>query len=286
MEERNQYLYNYISPARTSRETSLFLAKGRISRKSYSLRFLFSASIFAAIVLIYSDLQNGISPDVLFSGKSDLPDLFLTLSFLLFMIFLSIQRIKRMHDIDKSGWFSLLPLLVLRKGTIGNNNYGLDPLLRPPVFYDQIKDPSEVEAVLNARRMRHKSNLFLYFGIVLFLLILSVTSHIIKEINIKPAVISADSIPGLYTVRQYSNNSQGAVMYAEIKKRNRNEFEVKVMSNIGKDEYSFMRNDDGTLFSIRLGHGDAAYSSVAALGNIVLKFSKNNGLKWEFSKSR
>ena len=39
--------------------------------------------------------------------------------------------VRRMHDIGKSGWFSLIPIyniiLALREGEKGTNQYGLDP---------------------------------------------------------------------------------------------------------------------------------------------------------------
>jgi len=42
-----------------------------------------------------------------------------------------IQAAKRMHDVNKSGWFQLIPvyswILLLTPGTIGPNKYGLDP---------------------------------------------------------------------------------------------------------------------------------------------------------------
>lgn len=40
--------------------------------------------------------------------------------------------IRRMHDVDKSAWYALIPLygwilLPLREGSSGNNNYGVSP---------------------------------------------------------------------------------------------------------------------------------------------------------------
>ena len=39
--------------------------------------------------------------------------------------------IRRMHDVDKSGWFALIPIynfiLAITEGTQGANQYGLDP---------------------------------------------------------------------------------------------------------------------------------------------------------------
>ena len=50
---------------------------------------------------------------------------------LLLGIILIIQGVKRMHDVDKSGWYLLIPfynlVLSLTDGTIGQNRYGEDP---------------------------------------------------------------------------------------------------------------------------------------------------------------
>jgi len=52
-------------------------------------------------------------------------------------ILLIIQGVKRMHDVDKSGWYILIPLynliLLLTDGTIGSNRFGEDPKGRIPV---------------------------------------------------------------------------------------------------------------------------------------------------------
>jgi uncharacterized membrane protein YhaH (DUF805 family) len=48
-----------------------------------------------------------------------------------FVAYLVIQSVKRMHDVDRSGWFLLIPLynlvLALTPGTVGNNRFGFDP---------------------------------------------------------------------------------------------------------------------------------------------------------------
>ena len=52
-----------------------------------------------------------------------------------FFFFFFSQAAKRSHDMDKSGWFTLIPLynpffLLFREGTIGANKYGKDPKYR------------------------------------------------------------------------------------------------------------------------------------------------------------
>lgn len=50
---------------------------------------------------------------------------------LLFGVFLIIQGVKRMHDVDKNGWHLFIPfynlVLSLMDGTSGQNRYGEDP---------------------------------------------------------------------------------------------------------------------------------------------------------------
>ena len=50
---------------------------------------------------------------------------------LLLSIFIFIQGVKRMHDVNKSGWYLFIPIynliLALTKGIKGENKYGSDP---------------------------------------------------------------------------------------------------------------------------------------------------------------
>jgi uncharacterized membrane protein YhaH (DUF805 family) len=53
---------------------------------------------------------------------------------LIFLIFIIIQGVKRMHDVDKSGWYLFIPIynviLAFTEGTKGVNKYGADPKMR------------------------------------------------------------------------------------------------------------------------------------------------------------
>ena len=54
------------------------------------------------------------------------------------------QGTKRCHDIDKSGWWQLIPFyifwLVFKKGNIGMNQYGQDPKVAPYEEVDEAYD--------------------------------------------------------------------------------------------------------------------------------------------------
>jgi uncharacterized membrane protein YhaH (DUF805 family) len=55
--------------------------------------------------------------------------------------------IRRMHDVDKSGWFCLIPIynliLCFTPGTEGPNKYGSDP--KRPEFDEFLKDADPVQ---------------------------------------------------------------------------------------------------------------------------------------------
>jgi uncharacterized membrane protein YhaH (DUF805 family) len=62
------------------------------------------------------------------------------LTVLIAIIFI-IQSVKRMHDINKNGWYTLAPgyniVLWLREGTKGQNDFGIDPQPRKiEKYYD------------------------------------------------------------------------------------------------------------------------------------------------------
>lgn len=98
-------------------EKGLLLLDGRISRSTFWSRWL-SGVVINVVGIVVSKLHESLlilSP--LFS--------------FLVTIFIIIQGIKRMHDINKSGWYVLIPIynliVYLRDGTEGINTYGDDP---------------------------------------------------------------------------------------------------------------------------------------------------------------
>jgi len=117
-----------------------FSYEGRLNRKPYFLRYLgviilsFIVGMIWGIALNVSDLLT-----ILFT----LPIIVFWLAGVVFMLF---QSIKRLHDLNKSGWYLLIRLasfipfigffivlafdlyLFLVKGTEGPNQFGPDPL--------------------------------------------------------------------------------------------------------------------------------------------------------------
>ncbi len=100
-------------------EESFFSAKGRIRRTTFWVRWLiiFVINLTLRFIQIASD-----EPSV---------SIFTGIISLILSIFMIIQVVKRMHDINKSGWYGIIPIyniiLAFTAGTIGPNDYGDDP---------------------------------------------------------------------------------------------------------------------------------------------------------------
>lgn len=100
-------------------EESMMSSKGRIRRSTFWTRWLIIFIVNLGLRMAMSTTRDQ-SAMILF--------LLLALALSIFMI---IQTIKRMHDVGKSGWYSIVPIynlvLALTDGTKGINEYGPDP---------------------------------------------------------------------------------------------------------------------------------------------------------------
>jgi len=94
---------------------------GRASRAEYWYFVLFNVIISIAISIIESIL--GLS-----KNGSGFLSWFYSLAILIPTLAVAIRR---MHDVNKSGWFILIPIynliLAITEGTKGSNGYGNDP---------------------------------------------------------------------------------------------------------------------------------------------------------------
>lgn len=153
MDKKNN-LYNYKTPKSKNEEVHFFLTKGRITLSAFLLRFLFATTVVSTFFAVYYNyalpkkveklVRNNFGElvirDTTFKTSFDV---FENLTFyiipLLMSIFILIQAVKRMHDVNKSGLYLLLPLsniiLLLTKGTPYDNDYGLDPRPQKQVEY-------------------------------------------------------------------------------------------------------------------------------------------------------
>ena len=137
----NNNIYNYKTPKSGNEETGFFNIKGRINRKSFILRCLFSFGLFVIFTLGY---YNGFFTE--YESRSFI--FFETIYFYILPLFISIfnliQGAKRMHDVNKSGWYFFIPLyniyLTFSPGTRGNNDYGIDPSpIKNIQYFDEIE---------------------------------------------------------------------------------------------------------------------------------------------------
>jgi len=116
-----------ITHLETRAHPFIFSFSGRYNRAKYILATLF-VTVILFLVLIVSVSS---SP----SSYKEIEGPFLLISFVIF----SPITVKRLHDLDKSGWYYLFFIvpglniifglfILFKKGTQGPNKYGLDPL--------------------------------------------------------------------------------------------------------------------------------------------------------------
>jgi uncharacterized membrane protein YhaH (DUF805 family) len=108
--------------------TLLFSINGRISRGPFWLSYLILFAVSALVLFIATK-----------TTKNQVLAI-LVLILLVLVVWIAIcVTVKRLHDIDASGWLSipvvLIPIAVILigsfPGTVGPNQYGPDPLERP-----------------------------------------------------------------------------------------------------------------------------------------------------------
>lgn len=104
---------------------NLISFEGRIRRAEFAITLIVCYFVRSFLFIIFDELI------VLGNLLSTITDLFLVL------IFFS-QSVKRLHDMDQTGWFAILPvcnpiLLLFVDGTRGKNQYGEDPKGRSPL---------------------------------------------------------------------------------------------------------------------------------------------------------
>ena len=104
---------------------NLISFEGRIRRAKFTITLIVCYFVRSFLFIIFDELI------VLGNLLSTITDVFLVL------IFFS-QSVKRLHDMDQTGWLAILPvynpiLLLFVDGTRGKNQYGEDPKGRSPL---------------------------------------------------------------------------------------------------------------------------------------------------------
>jgi uncharacterized membrane protein YhaH (DUF805 family) len=140
---KNNHLDKYKPPASSNEEKSYFLTYGRIRRRAFFLRILLVVTLLLIsnfVMKIYfqqeyyrwEEIGNGKVRNQGFRFWYSVYSIFnyYVLPALLVMFFV-VQSTKRIHDVNKSGWYIFVPIdnivLWFMKGTKGQNNFGLDP---------------------------------------------------------------------------------------------------------------------------------------------------------------
>ena len=113
-----------------------FKNEGRLNRLPYFIRVAILGGLQRLLFKVLSN--NNLALGFLFRGL-----LFVILVAVITVVLL--QVIKRLHDMDHSGWYSLLLLIPLvnlalvifltfRRGTVGANSFGADPVAAGIIF--------------------------------------------------------------------------------------------------------------------------------------------------------
>jgi uncharacterized membrane protein YhaH (DUF805 family) len=118
----------YKSPKSQNAETFLFLTKGRITRLTFWRRYFASAVILILCLVLF---KSHYLESYNYQWNQFVEQLFLFIIPIALSIFVAIQGAKRLHDVNESAWFFLIPFyniyLLFVKGTNGINKFGIDP---------------------------------------------------------------------------------------------------------------------------------------------------------------
>jgi uncharacterized membrane protein YhaH (DUF805 family) len=282
----NKELHAHAPLKKENEETSLFLTKGRITFKTYFLRFAFCLIIYAFVLIscMYYEQEN---INKVFGIDLEPYSFFLRNTVLFLLIgFLLIQRIKRMHDINKNGWYSVIPFLIFKSGTKGKNDYGVDPKVEFPQYFDQRDDFERQSMALWKKKKRRRiaccSVLLFYFLVFM----ISLIGHNVPVVeNMVDSIVTNDDIQGLYTVKQlHYGDTKTAPMYADVQSADENTFDICIRSDWGDRKITFLRDGDETLYSEQLGAGTIEYYDFLPKKRISLTFIDKNNVVWYFTK--
>jgi len=182
----NNSIYNYKTPKSGNEETGFFNIKGRITRKAFFLRWLFGIGLYPAYFFLWCgfDFLNNL---FYFDYEGYRSFIFFETIFLyvlpsFILVYNLIQGAKRMHDVNKSGWYFLFPFyniyLTFTPGTKGSNDYGIDPSPTKNIqYFDEIEsnkhDNKEGESIT-----KNKSGLDKWKNYLLLLTIIIVAADI------------------------------------------------------------------------------------------------------------
>ena len=115
--------YGYSKPKSDKEEIGFFFIAGRITAATFYKRVFLSICIFLLSYGVYNYFND--------TAYVFLASIHLYIIPFVLLLFILIQGAKRMHDINKSGWYFLIPVYNIYfsfcKGDVGSNNFGIDP---------------------------------------------------------------------------------------------------------------------------------------------------------------
>lgn len=250
--KKENNLYNYSTPKSGNEESSFFLTKGRITTVSLYLRIALSIGIYGLSYLIYHQFSNYFN-DIVYGFVATL-HMYLIPFFL--VVFVLIQGAKRMHDINKSGWYFLIPLynvyLSFEKGTLGSNNYGIDPkTIYNVTYFDELDDNLTEKNKQVLENKKNKDYSFVVFCALIFLIIITIIFQTKKQHNntidnfntVDSTAIDTTSV-AVDTVASTNTFDESEIVDI-VKKPNNNEADAFSDSEINlEDEFEDIPNED------------------------------------------
>jgi len=176
-----QNIYSFQLHHSEDEETHYLLTKGRIGLSVFLNRIIFSFVVLAFLNLFHFLYWNPLYHEVFRYGKiidvSKYSNFLIWKKFyeiispVLVSIFIIIQCIKRLHDVNKSALYFLLPIyniaLLILPGSIGKNNYGQDPSPKKNViYYDELE--LDESAQPSKRTSKEVIKLYVTFILIIF----------------------------------------------------------------------------------------------------------------------
>lgn len=179
-----QNIYSFQLHHSDDEETHYLLTRGRIGLNVFLNRIILSFLVIALLNLFHFLYWNPLYHEVFRYGKiidvSKYSKFLIWKTFyeyispLVIFIFIIIQCFKRLHDVDKSGLYILVPIyniaLLILPGTIGKNNFGQDPSPKKNVIY---YDELELEESNQPRKRTSKDIIKLYFTFILIIFVVN-----------------------------------------------------------------------------------------------------------------
>jgi uncharacterized membrane protein YhaH (DUF805 family)/uncharacterized membrane protein len=284
-------LYNYSIPKSSNEESSYFLTKGRITFVPFFLRLLlccliylisFFITAYFTELYVYKETEGGkVTDESVITWFNVTQALHFYIIPILLIGFLLIQGAKRMHDINKSGLYFLIPgyniYLSFLKGTIGSNNYGIDPNPAPRVeYFDELEIKKETASNLSSpQNLGNKWGFIMIFiSILIFLFFVFIkdteveslvlttvdSSAVIKpenttkiKNNYKKTVeqdlsedldsINVDSFNELDTIESYVDEKSSNVLIDNIKNESKSIRLINNTTNVASFAYAFWNNN-------------------------------------------